>query len=244
MTAARCGKALGSAFIVTLVQISASAAPISVPNFSFEDPALNPGENSNGGNGLNDTTAITDWTITAPPSSAQNNGVFFPTSGFSSTNPLPAPADSDQTAYVFPGAAGGTCSIATTNSLGTVAADMLYTLTVALGNWSVQSFNSGTYTIEILANGTAVASNTLAGSSITQGTFEDLSANFTSPASGGVVGESLTIRLSGLAGANNDEGFFDNVRLDASAAVPEPGACTLLIVAAAGTFICCRRNTA
>ena len=214
-----------------------SAASIMVPNFSFESPAQTNGANNNGGNG--NTTAITNWTISAPPSNT-DNGVYHPLAGFTSTNPLPAPADRNQLAYLVPGA-GNTSSITSSASLGTVAANMLYTLTVALGNRSDNLFfDTGTYTIDLLANGASVAEATLAGSAIPHGTFSDLSAVFTSPASGPLIGESLTIRLSATAGSNSDEGIFDNVRLTASP-VPEP-ATSIMIVGGMAALAWLRRR--
>jgi PEP-CTERM motif len=201
-----------------------SASSITVPNPSFELPALPNGANNNGGNG--DTTTITGWTITAPAGNT-DNGVYHPAGGFTSTNPLPAPADGNQIAYQVPGT-GNTSSITTSASLGTVAANMLYTLTVALGNRNDNLFfDTGTYTIDLLANGVSVAEATKAGSSISHGTFSDLSATVTSPASGPLIGESLTIRLSATAGSASDEAIFDNVRLTADP-VPEPATWMLL----------------
>src|ERR1700730_18139963 len=216
---------LCSCVIYVALAASAHAVSIAVPNFSFELPALSNGANNNGGNG--NTTAITGWTISAPVSNT-DNGVYHPLAAFNSTNPLPAPADGNQIAYLVPGA-GNTSSITTSSSLGAVAANMLYTLTVAVGNRSDNLFfDTGTYTIDLLANGVSVAEATRAGSTIAHGTFSDLSAVFASPASGPLIGESLTIRLSATAGSANDEAIFDNVRLTASS-VPEPAISTMII---------------
>ena len=221
-------KLRGSFFHVLLLVtpvFTLSAGSITVPNFSFELPPLTNGANNNGGNG--NTTAITNWTIAAPPGNT-DNGVYHPLAGFTTTNPLPAPADGSQLAYLVPGI-GNTSSITTSASLGTVASNMLYTLTVALGNRSDNLFfDTGTYTIDLLANGVSVAEATRAGSTIPHGTFSDLSAVFTSPASGPLIGESLTIRLSATAGSNSDEAIFDNVRLTASP-VPEPATSTMIV---------------
>jgi hypothetical protein len=230
------GSFLGVLFLVTPV-FMVSAGPITVPNFSFELPAQTSGANNNGGNG--DTTAITSWTIAAPAGNT-DNGVYRPIAGFTSTNPLPAPADGNQLAYLVPGA-GNTSSITTSASLGNVAANMLYTLTVALGNRSDNLFfDTGTYTIDLLANGVSVAESTRAGSTVAHGTFSDLSAALVSPASGPLIGEALTIRLSATGGSANDEAIFDNVRLTASA-VPEPAISTMIIGGMA-TLLCWRRK--
>src|SRR4051812_7062706 len=108
--------------IAPIFQVEATS--IAVPNFSFESPALPAGTNNTGGNG--DTTAITGWTISAGLGNT-NNGVYYPVSGFTSTNPLPAPADGKQVAYLVP-VGGFTSSITTTNSLGLIAADTTYML--------------------------------------------------------------------------------------------------------------------
>jgi hypothetical protein len=201
--------------------LAANGANITVPNFSFESPALANGSNNNGGNG--DTTAIPGWTITAPASSGINNGVYHPALGFTSTNPLPAPADGNQLAYLFPGAAGATSSITTTNSLGLIAANTDYVLTVALGNRNDGIFfDTGTYTIDLLANGVPVAQTNFAGNLIAHGTFVDVSTSFVSPSFGPLIGESLTIELSATAGSSSDEGILDNVRLTSSS-VPDRG---------------------
>jgi hypothetical protein len=220
-------------FVLWAAAFPANASSITVPNFSFESPALSDGANNTGGNG--DTTAITNWTISAPAGNT-NNGVYHPISGFTSTDPLPAPADGNQLVYMVPGA-GMTSSITNTNSLTTIAANTTYMLTVALGNRNdtqVLTFDTGLYTIDILANGVSVAENTLSGSAVAHGTFSDLSTSFLSTLP--FVGESLTVRLSATGGSANDEGIFDNVRLTATTAsgsVPESANTALLLAMAA-----------
>jgi hapalindole H/12-epi-hapalindole U/12-epi-fischerindole U synthase len=218
--------------IYVVTAASANATSITVPNSSFELPSLPNGSNNNGGNG--NTTAITNWTISAPAANT-DNGVYHPLAGFTSTNPLPAPADGNQIAYLVPGA-GNTSSITTSASLGAIASNMLYTLTVAVGNRSDNLFfDTGTYKIDILANGVSVGESTLSGSSVPHGTFTDLSATFTSPASGPLIGEALTIQLSAIGGSANDEAIFDNVRLTATP-VPEPTTIALLFGGGAGVI--------
>jgi hypothetical protein len=222
----------------------ANATSIVVPNFSFESPALPDGFNNTGGNG--DTSAITDWTITAPAGNT-NNGVYHPVSGFTSTDPLPAPADGNQLVYLVPGTAM-TSSITNTDPLTSIAANTTYMLTVALGNRNdtqTLTFDTGTYTLDILANGVSVAQNSLAGSAVAHGTFTDLSTSFISTLP--FVGENLSVRLSATGGSENDEGIFDNVRLTAtttpSGSVPEPGN-TAVLLAAATTMLAMVRRVA
>lgn len=232
----RAGAFLLAVSFIVAPSVRVCATSIVVPNFSFEDPALSSGFNNNGGNG--DTTSITSWTISAP-SGNTDNGVYHPVSGFTTTNPLPAPADGNQLVYMVPGA-GNTSSITNTNSLTTIAANTTYMLTVALGNRSDNpnlTFDTGLYRIDILANGVSVSNNTLAGSAVPHGTFVDLSTSFLSTLP--FVGESLTVRLSATGSSANDEGIFDNVRLTATTAatggsVPDGGTTAMLLGEAMG----------
>jgi hapalindole biogenesis HpiC1 cyclase-like protein/PEP-CTERM motif-containing protein len=205
--------------------LTSNAAPITVPNFSFETPVLSSGGVTNGGNG--DTIAITSWTIS---STNTNNGVYHPAAGaFSSVDPLPAPADQNQVAYLIPDAESSS-SITTTASVGTIAANTMYTLTVALGNrLDTSFFDSGLYTIDILANGVSVAEATRSGNTIAHGAFSDLSAIFTSSAAGPLIGQSLTLQLSASSGFGGNEAIFDNVRLTATV-VPEPGMWEMILI--------------
>ena len=223
---------------------AARATTNAVPNLSFESPMLQPGANNNGGNG--DTTAIPGWTITAPSSSGINNGIYHPIGGFTTTNPLPPPADANQIAYLFPGNTGATSSITTTSSVSSIAANTTYMLTVALGNRNDNLFfDTGLYTIDLLANGVSVAENTLAGSAVPRGSFVDLSTSFLSNPT--LMGESLTIRLSATAGTPNDEGIFDNVRLTATTtgpvSVPDPANTAVLLGFAAVALAVVRART-
>ena len=56
-----------------------------------------------------------------------------------------------------------------------------YTLTVALGNRNDNLFfDTGTYTLDLLANGVSVAERNFAGDLIAHGTFVDVSTSFVS----------------------------------------------------------------
>ena len=80
--------------------------------------------------------------------------------------------------------------------------------------------NNGTYTISLLDGGTVLASQTYAGSSITPGTWYDLSLAYTTPAN--VATGNLQIQL-GFATAGytsgqvSGQGDFDDVTLTSSA---------------------------
>jgi hypothetical protein len=195
----------------------ASVASPVVPNFSFEDPAQSPGRNNSGGNG--NTTAITGWTI-----SGNGAGVFFPNGNGGLGNPLPAPADGSQYAFLETPNNNSPTSITTTAPVGTVAANTIYTLTTAIGHRNTSIRLPDNYLIELLVDGIPVASNSLlnAHTNIQASSFMDLSASFTSPSSGSLVGGAMWIRLTH---ATDDglfrQGAFDNVRLTASV-IPEP----------------------
>jgi len=200
------------------------ASPVTVPNFSFESPALSPGTNNSGNNG--NTTAIPGWTILG-----DSAGVFFPNGNGGLGDPLPAPADGSQYAFLEAPNNSSPTSITTTAPVGIVDANTIYTLTTAIGHRDTGSRRPDNYLIELLVDGVPVASNSLlqAHANIPASTFMDLSASFTSPLSGGPVGGALGIRLSHSTDDGTfRQGAFDNVRLDVtSAVIPEP--CALLV---------------
>jgi hypothetical protein len=210
----------------------ASVAPPVVPNFSFEYPAMGAGGNNSGGNG--NTTAITGWTI-----SGNGAGVFFPNGNGGLGNPLPAPADGSQYAFLETPNNSSPTSITTTAPVGTVAANTIYTLTTAIGHRNTSIRLPDNYLIELLVDGIPVASNSLldAHTNIPASSFMDLSASFTSPASGDLIGGAMWVRLTH---STDDgvfrQGAFDNVRVEATTAgeVPEPATLGLLGLAACG----------
>lgn len=203
-----------SIFALAFASAPAFAELITVPNFSFEDQDVDPASVITG--------SPPGWTLVG------SGGVFQPdiNQGFVDTLPLSAPAQGDQYAYLETGNANpGLITLTTDNSLATVSSGTIYTLTAALGHRAWNS-NGGRrpddYLIELLVDGIPVASNTLddAHTNIPEGTWVDLSTSFTAVASGG----DLTIRLSHSSSNASvfRQGAFDNIRLEATAAVPEP----------------------
>ncbi len=198
----------------------ASAVPVTVPNFSFESPAQGSGGVGGG--------SPTSWTL------AGSGGVYRPNSDFSSTNPLPAPADGNQYAFLEAPTSGASASV-TSGVLGTVDANTIYTLTAAIGNRNNAVRMADDYLIELLVDGSPVASNTLLDgySNIPAGTFVDLVAGYQSSVAGG----DLSIRLTHSSNdATFRQGAFDNIRLDALQ-VPEPP--SLAIWGLFGLVGCC-----
>jgi len=199
----------------------ASALSIPVTNFSFESPAQAPGGNNSG--------VITGWTITGNGGGA---GVFFPNGNGGLGNPLPAPAQGSQYAFLEAATQNSTTSITTTSAVTTVTPGVTYLLTAALGHRNTGARQPDNYLIELLLDGNPVASNSLLDASnvIPASTFVDLSTSFT-PATAGA----LTIRLTH---STNDaifrQGAFDNVRLEAVLPEPATGALALLGAGALG----------
>ena len=193
-----------------------NSGPFTIPNFSFENPAQ-----SNGGYTSN---TITNWTIGTTPTSysagVQNNTG----AGYFSSVP-----DGSQFAYVNAdsNSSGYQSSNTLTSSvLGTVSGGQTYTLTAAVGNRLDSNFaNNGTYTVSLLDGGTVLASQTYAGSSISPGTWHDLSVTYAAPTN--VATGNLQVQLgfstAGYTAGNVfGQGDFDDVQLSSAAANAPP----------------------
>ncbi len=189
----------------------ASAAPIPVSNFSFEDPNLTDGQ----ANGV-----MPGWTFTGAagefdPQSAQFAGTDGDNVNTGGTLP-----DGGQVAIIttyFGGVLGGAFS----QIVGTVAADTVYTLTVGIGRRA--DLQTGAWSIELLAGATTIAIDSDV-SGPGGGTVVDHSAIAGPFAVGNAfVGQSLSIRISASNVSENTataQNVFDDVRLTAE--IPEP----------------------
>jgi len=240
------GSFCGLAALVAAVTLSlpaATAGTIAVPNDSFESPSRIDGGfavfNIQGTNG-----AIQNW-LPVFTATSGSIGTFNPLDfdydqATGDTVPLPGQAAGFQHAFI-----NNEGAIVTENPVATVQADLLYTLTVAIGNRKfttpeIGSFlDPGLVTIELLIDGAVAATNTVDGELlIPDGDFVDLQTSFQLSAADPRVGGDLTIRLSharsgGISG-ENEAGHFDNVRLTA---VPEPTSAGLAVLGVLGLLV-------
>jgi HpiC1 cyclase len=212
---------------------AAHAAAISIPDASFD---------SNAGG----YWAATDWSTTqvGPQNAieevlsgnlAGKHGTNFLSIGIEGSNGEPA-----NVGYEFSAA------------LGTFQPNTTYTLTVALANmnnWNptdLQRVGIGLATGDTPASiaGSEIFSlrnDNNVGNYVSYNAFADSVYTLTTGASGGVVGQDIRVVLSfEHAGEYGRSGYFDNVRLDASA-VPEPAA--LALVGSASLLVMRRRRT-
>jgi hypothetical protein len=195
---------------------SASAAPVNVPNASFE---TNPWT----GWSYNDPTILPGWIFNAPAGSGY--GSLLMTATFTS----PDLSSGNDFAFIDNNAPGVEGFLTSAASLGTITADTTYTLTVALGSPDAAS-QGGPFdfdpvagvapaeaSLELLANGQPFAIDTLPAGSVASGSWQDFSFSYTTTDFDPVVGQQLTIQL----GTKSDFGApeevsFDTIRLDAS----------------------------
>jgi hypothetical protein len=211
---------LAAAFCYSPVPAFAQGS-LTVPNFSFETPAL--------GLGNNTTENPSNWVLSA----TVQGGVYNPTDDAypgATTGPLPAPALGDQLAYINITASGPTpASLTTAAPTGVAGANTVYTLTVAVGR-RVNVAADERFRIALLLDGSPVSAAVLSGTSIPAGTFTDLTTTYTSPSAGGNLDVRLTYEADGEV-VGISQANFDNIRVGV-APVPEPATC--LAAAAVG----------
>lgn len=112
-----------------------------------------------------------------------------------------------------------------------LAANTIYTLTVAVGKRNDLTMASYRFTLEagasVIATASAPPNGIPAG-----GDMDDVTITYTALAGDPLLGQALTIRLSHVNSSGDAIALYDNVRLDASPVttgdVPEPGAAFLL----------------
>ncbi|NUZ05285.1 hypothetical protein [Piscinibacter koreensis] len=223
-------RTLAAALACAGLAAAAHAAPIAVPNFSFENPDLL------GDIGLgNSANSVPGWTQAIVTGVVDFYVIDAASSEFPGTNgdnaPLPGTALGGQAAVID---AGGRGTLTTTAPVATTLAGRLYTLTVSLGD-DLQGDQPGIVGIELLVNGVSAALATVTGAALPNGTFVDLSTGFVAP----FDGQSLAIRLSQETLGTNAFAWFDNVRLDVAdvGQLPAPGGLALGSLALAALLV-------
>ena len=199
-----------------------AAAPISIANFSFEDPAQ--------GDGGFNFGPVTGWVVTGASGVFNASGVFDPTVG----QLAQGPTDGVQVGY------SNNVGLALTQTLAALLiGNTQYTLNV-----DVQSRTDGSPELGSTLELRTVLGVLLATSSIgpvPAGTNALLTTSFFAGSGDPNLGQALQIRLL-AAGRQSD---WDNVRLDATprtvTGVPEPGTLFLFGAALAGLGIMRRK---
>lgn len=225
---------LSAVACLTTLALSASAAPISVPNFSFEEPDVADGQYvgsypgwSVGGNGFNQF-GTGDFDDVSYPGSRGDNGR------------LPGTSHGGQAVALGIQSSASLASL-TSAPLGVVAEGVSYTLTIAIGN--PRNFpHPDVSSIQLLVDDVVVASRSAGPDLIPDGDFTDFSVSFATasdadPRSGGAL--SIRMQASGdpsMPGIGDWQAHFDNVRLEA-AAVPEPSVLGLVLAGVVGIAI-------
>jgi fibronectin type 3 domain-containing protein len=209
-----------------------SATPITVPNYSFE---LGDGSGNNSG-----YIYPVDWNFTSSGTDG-GSGTQYVADNATAGTPLTGVTGSY---YWAPGAndngslpyGSSTATLTSASSLGTFAADTLYSLTVALGasgNSDLSNFQVG---FQLLANGVPVANfvaptsgaNALPPGCNCPGTgLADYSLTFSTAGLSQYVGENITVALVyTFTGQYGRSAYFDNVRLTQAQAELPPTAPT------------------
>jgi hypothetical protein len=177
--------AFGVSMATELAAKADQPTPINIPNASFENPTT-----PTGGDGA----PIPGWVFNS------QSGNLYGTALISQSFKAEGAASGNNYAFMLNDVAGKTDTITSAASLGVIAPDTIYTLTVAIGNVggsdSVSNHSPGNISFSLLAKGIAFATETVPNGTVPDATFEDFSLTFQTPGSGSVIGDSLTIQLA------------------------------------------------
>jgi hypothetical protein len=232
-------KSVATALALILTTVAANATPITVPNYSFETPSASVATSTN-------FTVLPGWVFNVK--AASQFGTASIASNFSnfgtSSGRFYATINND--------AVNVTDTISSAAALATITPLTEYTLTVALGNENKSDSSlygaPGNLSFSLLANGVVFATETVPNGTIPNGTFEDFSITYSTPASASIIGENLTVQLATLPQQGSAyQPAFDNVRLDATqidppAMVPEPATWTLMLAGLCALALCLNRR--
>lgn len=228
--------------------VAANAASVTINNYSFETPtgiADNANMTSGAGTGV-----FNSWNyVVTNGASFEDFGIENPRvnayTGATGTG-TPSGADGVNVAFLNQDNNGLTSSIF--QDVGLLEANTTYTLTVAIGqrldrvNGSLQIglLNGASGATNIWSTGTLLNSTT--GVSSVAGSFQDFQVVFTTGSS--VSGNLYVGAIYTETGANLIQASFDNVRLDATSAIPEPSTyAALLGVTTLGAALVRRRRS-
>jgi PEP-CTERM motif len=218
----RLGTTAVAAVAILLSAITAKATPITITNASFESPS-SPASTSKNPN------ILPGWVFNVQGGSEYGTMTVH-SSSFSSVGA----SSGNNYAYINNDSPNVTDTLTSAASLGTITPDTDYTLTVAIGNRNGTGLynDPGNVSFSLLANGVAFATQTVTNGTVPNGTFDDFTLTYTTPDSGSMIGENLTIQLATLPEQSNAfQAGFDNVTLDETtiAAAPEPATVILLV---------------
>jgi hypothetical protein len=215
-----------------LSTLTANATPITVPNSSFESPSSPANSSAN-------PNIISGWTFNV------GRGSVYGTEPISSNFNSPGTSSGNNAAFINNDYPNVTDTITSAASLGTITPLTEYTLTLAIGNVK-QSDSSlygapGNVSFSLLADGVVFATDTINNDTVPNGTFENFTLTYSTPASDAIIGENLEIQMAALPEQGTAyKPAFDSVTLDATLldppAVPEPQTWVLVL---AGTFTLC-----
>jgi len=212
---------------------AANAALVSVPNASFESPS-SPTQTSTNVN------IATGWIFNV------KNGSAFGTAAISSNFSSAGASSGSDYAFINNDSPGVTDTLTSAASLGKIASLTDYTLTLAIGNRNGTGLyhDPGNVSFSLLANGVAFATRTVNNGTVPDGTFQNFTLTFTTPGSGPIIGENLTIQMAALPETGSAfQPSFDNVTLDATfVPVPEPQTWALLLITFGALALCLIRR--
>jgi len=189
------------------------STPVTVSNFSFEQNVA-----SGPGQVVNSTPA--GWTTYNSPLGVGSQWAGGSVGDYTVNTPMASPAAGNQYGWVNNTASGVTAGIY--QNVGALAADTVYTLTVAIGSRNDRVNSPGIISLINGINSTGTVLATGGGLPATQNTWQTYSITYVT---GSPVSGNLTIALAAV-GAGTIQADFDNVRLTKAPiafTAPEPG---------------------
>lgn len=232
-----------AATLIIVPNASAPAAPVPIPNHTFQNPDVLDGQATFT---TVDPNAVPNWTFASSNNGLISSGVWDPatadyTIAGGNNIALPLSADGGQAAFIYLDQDTNTVpqplvgDLTTAAPVALVESDFSYDLTVALGR--AKGVATGEVEIQLLISKFPIASVIVSPAQIPADDFADFTVNLTTfpdyPFAGAELHARITHRYAGLGDVSVD---IDNVRLDMTQ-VPEPSAAATLAVLAAGATV-------